>query len=277
MSTTLHPPRRASGTPSGDRAIRLSLILIAGLVLTLGLTGLLLASLAAAAQERGFPPASPIAEVGSPTALRVDSDAGDLVVLRSEEAQEIQVAVVEAGSRSVPAADDVRRARITVEERAESTEVTVRQPGFLGPVSRTAPSDVLIVIPADLAPQLDLELASSVGDVEADGAFAGLEVTSQIGDVRLRDLDLGDEGTLRVRSEVGDTDVALDPDATAPAVTLVSDVGDIHFRAPGAEQRFEISASSDVGSVQQDRELEGSADAAPLEVRSSVGDVRLTR
>ena len=289
------PARRLSPSPQKDRPLRLLITVLGAIVLVLVLVGLAAVSVSSWYSARGFSDVPATTELGSPATLTLDSDIGEIRVLRSPDVSQVTLALVKDGSTALPSPGTVARASITQQGEDASRTVQVRQP--TGPTAgpwEQEHHDLLLMIPADH--QLALRIDSSYGDIDADGSFTSIDVRAEVGDIRLTsvtapdgltvDANLGDveielEGptpeALEVTSSLGDVDVLLPVDARGD-VDIRSEMGDIDLVAPGSG-RWAVDAQSELGSRTVDPALSNASGEilGSLTVRSEIGNVTVSR
>lgn len=293
--SALEPGRRLRSSPQRDRSWRLLITLLGGIVLLLLVLGLTAISVSSWLTSRSFSEIPATTGLGTPSALELTNDLGDVQILRSADVDEVTLAFVEDGSTALPAADATAHAAVDRTGGADAPRITVRQPG--GPTAvpwESDTRDLLLLIPNDL--DLSLDLTSSVGDVDATGRFSTLAVTSEVGDVRLASVTAPDG--LTVTSDVGDVEVELEgptPDAVEVTtsvgnaylllpvdargdMTVRSDMGDIELTAPGTTQ-WSITASAELGerSVDPSFTRDTGDSVGTLTVISEVGNVTISR
>lgn len=291
----LLPAERLHPDPRRDRRWRLWLIAVAAVIV--GVVLLLLAgrSLVTWYVNRDFTDIPATYELGAPDSLAIDSETADIRVVRDEAAQDVTLALVDHGSSTLPDPGTEVRAMVESAGSASSPALRVRQPRNASPVPWEASHhDLLLVIPTSM--DLSLDLVTGVGDVDVDGEFARLAVTSDVGDVALRDIvapegvsvraEVGDTrlqlaaavpAGVEVTSEVGDIEVHLAPDASGD-LDLVSEVGDIQVRVPGTAVR-DVATTVEAGSADVSPGIDqpGSGSVGRLRATSSVGDVTISR
>lgn len=291
----LEPARRLSPAPGPDRAWRVTLTVIAAVVLVLAVLGLATSSVAGWAMNRSFSEVPATTELGQAESLTLTTDVADIRVVHSDQAEEVAVALVPEGATTVPTEDTRVRARVDVRGEPGSPVVDVRQARTAGPIPWESDiRDLLVVVPAGQT--MELDLSSNVGEIRAQGEFSSLTATSNVGEILLTavsaprgvhitadvgdvELDLTDPvpGGVEITSSVGDVEVRLPTDATGD-VTITTDIGNASLEAPGTG-RWTVDAASEVGEVRTDPDLtraEGPI-SGNLTVRASVGDVTLTR
>lgn len=292
----VEPARRLSPDPRPDGPWRVLSAILGALVVVGVVVTMALASLVPWSLDRSLAEVPATRSAGSPASLQVTTDAADVRVQRSDQAQEVSISLVPSGSTVPPAADERVRADVRVTGTAQDPVLDISQ-GFQGsvlPWGDAGRRDVLIVIPSDL--EIPVDLRTSVGDVDVDGGFASLTARSDAGMVRAADisapggvrLDSGvggvqlamasaEETAVDVRSPLGDVDVRLAPDATG-ALSISSDVGDVDVRVPGGA-RWEVEASSESGTSRIDPGVRASGAAAEgrMTISSGLGDVTVAR
>lgn len=270
-SSTLEPGRRLSPSPGSDRPWRLLLTLLGAGVVVLLLLAMGTLSMSGWLAARSYTVVPATTELGTPDSLGLTSDLGDIHVEHSDQVDQVTLALVENGRTELPAEGDEARARIDLRGDAESSLVDVDQPD--GPSAipwEDQHRNLVLLIPA--GHDLTLEITSSVGDVDADGAFSALSVAADVGDVQLDSVSA--PGGLTVTSDVGDVEVevaAPTPDAVEVTtsvgnidlllpedaggdVTARSDMGDIDVTAPGVTQ-WSITARTAIGEQNVDSSL----------------------
>lgn len=291
----VQPARRLSPSPGPDRSWRVTLTVLGALVMVLALAALIASSVVGWALSRNFSEIPATTGLGQADALTLSTDVADIRVVRSDEADEVAVALVPTGSTSLPAQGTEVRARVDVQGGSTSPEVRVRQPRTDGPIPwEFDHHDLLVMVPTGHV--MDLDVSSNVGDIRAQGEFTSLTAGSNVGQILLTavsapqgvgitadvgdvELDLTDPvpGGVAITSSVGDVDVRLAPDS-AGDVTITTDFGDTSLEAPGLG-RWAVNASSEMGEVRTDADLT-TADgpiSGQLTVRADIGDVILTR
>ena len=294
-SLPLEPARRLSPSPGPDRAWRVTLTVLAAVVLVLALMGLAASSVAGWAMNRGFSEVPATTELGQAESLTLTTDVADIRVIHSDQAEGVAVALVPEGATTVPDEDTRERARVDVQGEPGSPVVEVRQPRTTGPIPWEPDlRDLLVVVPTEHI--MELDLSSDVGDVRAQGEFSSLTATSNVGEVLLTavsaprgvhiDAEVGDvelelsdpdPASVEITSSVGDVEVRLPMDATGD-VTITTDIGNASLTAPGTG-RWAVNAASEMGEVRTDPDLtraDGTI-SGNLTVRASAGDVTLTR
>lgn len=289
------PAHRLSPSPRGGRGWRITVTLIASLVVGLLLLGLAGMSLTSWAINRGYQDVPATYELGTPDSITLTSHVAEVTVMPSSEVDQVTVALVDPGATALPPDSATARAQVSIEEGATGIVLDVRQPGvnrFAGLLEEHR--DVLLVVPTRHTMALDI--TSNVGGIDASGEFTSLTVRSDVGDIRLRGvsapegltatggvggIDVATDGSIpagiTLTSDMGDVSLALPTDAGGE-VTITSDVGEVDVTAPG-EARRTVVATSEVGTVTVDPQV---ADAAgesvgTLTVTTSVGDIRVSR
>ncbi|MFC5296871.1 MAG: DUF4097 family beta strand repeat-containing protein [Brachybacterium tyrofermentans] len=293
--SVLEPGRRLSPSPQGDRSWRLLITLLGAIVLLLLLLGLTAVSVSSWLTTRSFSEIPATTGLGTPSALELTNDLGDVHVLRSADVDEVTLAFVEEGSTTLPADGATAQASIDRTGGADAPSIAVRQPG--GPAVipwENDTRDLLLLVPNDL--DLSLDLTSTVGDVDATGSFSSLAVASEVGDVRLA--SVAAPGGLTVTSDVGDVEVELEgptPDAVEVTtsvgnadlllpvdasgdVAVSSELGDVYLTAPGTTQ-WSVTASTELGerSVDPSFTARTGDEVGTLTVTSELGNVTVSR
>lgn len=293
--SALEPGRQLSPSPRNDGSWRLLLTLLGAAVLVLLLLGMGTLSVSSWFSARSYAMVPSTTELGNPDSLSLTSDLGDVRVEHSAAVDQVTLALVENGMTELPAAGEEARARIDQRGDAGSPHVAVNQPD--GPSAipwEDQYRDLLLLIPA--GHELTLEIASSFGDVDAEGAFSTLAVASEVGDIRLASItapggltvtsDVGDvevelagpaPDAVEVTTSVGNADLLLPVDASGD-VTVRSDMGDIDLTAPGTTQ-WSITASTELGERSVDPSFTSRTgdEVGTLTVTSEVGNVTVSR
>ncbi len=275
------PPARAT-VPShpvppsdgGDRTWRVVLLLIAASMVVLTLGGLLTGSILAARSWGSYTDVPATQSFGRPDRLAVTSDLGDVTVRTSADASEVTVRLYDSSSGASAVGDGTARARVTTGHGADGTTVDVSQPGSIGLGPWDDATDSLeLTVPADLAATMDLSVGADVGDLAVTGSYGSLAVHGSTGDVQLS--GVATTGPLQVSSSIGDIRVLLDEGAAPQRIQVTADTGDVQVSVPG-DTPYLVDASADLGEVRVDPGL-SSPGAAPIVVRSDLGDVTVTR
>lgn len=278
------PAHRPSASERGDRAWRLALGAAATLAVLLVLAGLAFSTALSVSERRAYADAPAIQALGAPENLAVEASVADVRVVVSPSATEVRIGLVAPGSDELPPAAEQVPAAWTIEdgvasgrgERLPGRTVIVGQPVHTG-VSGWAEEDlrdVLIVVPADLAPGMRLRVESEVGDIHATGTWLALELRADIGEVLAEDvavrLSADASARLTATSDVGDVRISLAAGNVSP-VTATSSTGDVTVEVP-EETVWLVRASTDVGEVRIDPGIE-TLHGFMLEARSDIGDV----
>ncbi|PWH06918.1 hypothetical protein DEO23_08465 [Brachybacterium endophyticum] len=274
MPTTLLPPRPLGAARGRDRTVRVVLTVIALVAVLLSVGGIAARSIASHIEASTYPVVSSRLEAGDPRDLTVTTDVTDIRVIRTDEADEVTLALVDPGTTTLPAADARLRARwIRSGDQDSGESVRVKRPLLDGPTTwfRGESRDLLIAVPRDTARDLTLRVRSSVGGIDVDGSFAGLDLHADTGDITASEVST--TGTLRAATDVGDIDVSL-ADAGAGAIRATTSTGDISVQAPCCKT-WQVDADSDVGTVDVDPSLRGGQKT--LRTHSDIGDVTVVR
>lgn len=291
----VEPARRLSPDSSSGTLWRLLIVIgaaVIALVLVLGLAGW---SLAPWLSNRAYSEVAATAHLGSPDELLIDTEANDVQVIRSGDADEVTVSLVEAGATSVPPEGTRVRAELEVTGDGTSRSVTVREPMRDSPLPWERQNhDLLVVIPTSLSPALTL--SSSVGDIDLGGDFSALTIEAGLGDVSAEEItapdglgiraDVGQvdvslagpvPGGIDLSASVGDVRLRLAPDAPGDAEITV-ETGDVLVEVPGTARR-QVEVIADVGDQRVDSRITGAEGdvVGTLRVSASVGDVTVTR
>ena len=289
------PGRRLTPDPRRDRPWRMLTVLGGVLLAVVVVLSLVASTLVPWLLTKDLPMVPATQELGTPSSLTLTTDVADVTVVRDEAATQVEVSLVESGSLTPAAAGEQVRARITSEGTAQDPVLIVRQPAGGGPIPWVDETrDLLVVLPPDLAP--DLDLTTDVGDVRADGAVGALRVTSSVGSVEVEDLtasgpvqvsansgdvDLGLAAPaaqgVEVENSLGDVDVRLAPDAEGD-VSVTADLGQVSVQVPGTARRT-VDAQADAGEVQVDPSITGAAgeSVGAITIRADLGDVAVQR
>ncbi|GAB4096477.1 hypothetical protein GCM10028787_19520 [Brachybacterium horti] len=291
----LDPPRHLTPDPRRDRPWRTASVLLGSLIVLLVLVLLAASVLIPWYLDRNMTTVASTQELGSPTALSLEADVGDVTVVREADAQQVTLSLVESGATTPPPAGETVLARFTDSGTAQHPAISVRQPSGGNPVPWLDDTrDLLLVVPEDF--DLDLDIQLDYGDVEAQGSFSALDVQADTGAVDLQDLtvngpltvatDFGDVSVdlaapvtsgVDITSDTGEVDLGLAPDA-AGDVRIAADLGSVTVRAPGTARRT-VDAVTDLGETRVDPLITG-ADGdivGHIAVESSSGDVIVTR
>ncbi|MFC7373695.1 MULTISPECIES: hypothetical protein [unclassified Brachybacterium] len=266
-TTSVEPARRLSPAPEDDRPWRLLITLLGAAFVALMVLGLAAMSITQWTIARGYDDVPATTHLGEPSSLSLSSRIADVRVLRSADADQVSVALVENGATELPPADSLVRARIDQQGPADAPVLDVRQPEQFSSVPwKHDVRDVLVIVPE--AHRLAVDIISSVGDIRADGDYSAMTISSQVGEVRLSPVSA--PGGLDVSSDVGGIDIELE--GTAPeTIGLSSSVGDIDLRLPsGAES--DVDVHTDVGSA--DVAAPGTGRWA-VDARADTGDARV--
>ncbi|AXK44800.1 hypothetical protein DXU92_08715 [Brachybacterium saurashtrense] len=290
----VEPGQRLHPSPGRDRPWRVLITLIGGVTVTLLVLAMGASTTATWLSGRSFTEIPAVTELGDPKALSVSTDQASVHVLPSPEVQQVTLALVRPGQRTLPAAGQQVRARIVRRDGDGAASVTVEQPDLgMGVPWTGGYREVLLLVPAGR--ELSLEVATGVGDVRVEGAFSAVDVRSEVGDLRLGPLTAS--GELTAAAEVGDVEVELDdpapatvrldaalgsvrlqlpPDAAAEVV-IDAEFGDVAVAAPG-DTRWQVDAFSELGETQIDPMLrDGAGEPGTLTVTTELGDVSVTR
>lgn len=286
---------RLDASPRGTRRWRTAVTVIAALVVSFALLALGAVSVTSWAVQRSYQDVATTYELGAPDTLLLTTHVADVRVATSPDVDQVTLALVEAGTTAVPAAGDTVRARVDVTGSASQQSIEVSQPGMnrfgnlLG-----EHREVLLLVPSGHL--MDLELRADVGGIDASGAFTSLQVTSDMGDVHLSDIEAPDgitahtetgevdvapaapvPGGITVTSSLGDVDVTLPRDAEGD-LTVRADVGEVQVTAPGTARRV-VQATSDMGAVSVDPAfMTADGDViGRIDVTTSLGDVSVSR
>lgn len=291
----LEPGRRLSPSPRGDRPLRLLLTLLGAAVLVLLLLGMGTLSVSSWLSARGYTMVPATTELGTPSSLSLSNDVGDVRVEHSTEVDQVTLALVESGATGLPPGGDQVRARLDRSGDGESAQVDVNQPDGPGAIPwQDVHRDLLLLVPS--GHELALDITSTVGDVDAEGEFSALSVSSEVGDVRLAYITAPDG--LTATSDVGDLEVELEsptpkavdlstsvggidlllPMDAGGEMTARSELGYIDITAPGSG-RWVVDARSELGDAQVDPSMSAGSGAAvgTLTATSEVGDVTIMR
>lgn len=114
-----------------------------------------------------------------------------------------------------------------------------------------------------------VDLRTSAGAITAEGSATEFSARSAVGTVRGDGFDVS--GAVDLSSDVGE--VVFDTGIEPGSVTARSDVGAVTLRLPDAD--YELDLSADLGEVRS--EFDSVTGATPVEVRSSVGAIRVER
>lgn len=267
------PPR-----PGVDRAWRTVLVVVAALAVAVFVGGLGISSWLSAARWASYSDIPAATSLGRPSVLVVQADVGDVTVVTSDDAQEVSLALVDP---ETGLAEGTARASVTVSGGARGTDgtrVTVGQPGSRGILLGAEPTrDLMLTVPSDLAPALDLTVETDLGDVDVSGSEAvpwgSLSAHADLGDVTLR--SVAATGPLEATSDLGDVTIGLVPGAAPASITAMSGTGDIHVQVPGTAT-YLVQATSDVGAVDVDPSIDV-AHGDVLTAHADVGDVTVGR
>lgn len=291
----LDPARRLRPDPGLDALWRVAAAIGAALIVLLLLVGLAGWSLAPRLDARTYSDVPATAHLGSPTALQIDSEVNDVRVIRSDDATEVTVSLVETGASTVPPEGTVVRAELAVETDGTSKSVTVREPlrDSALPWERQN-HDLLVVVPAALAPALTL--TADVGDIDLTGDFSSITVEAGLGEVTLEEVTAPDglgiradvggidvslagpvPGGIDLSTSVGDVTLRLAPDAEGDA-DITAETGDVTVQVPGSARR-QVEATAEVGETRIDSRITGASGdiVGTLRVSAAVGDVNVTR
>lgn len=286
MPAPVHPAVREHRSPASDRLWRIALICVAALSVLAVLAALAAGSVGAALSRGFFEDVSAVHAVGTPSALTVRSHAADVRVMVSEGVSEVTLALVEEGSDDLPGPGDTLRARWTQSEGAanggrgaarEGITVDVVQPTISGPSSWAlgdGPRDLLILVPAPAAASMRLRVEGEVGSIEASGAWKGLELVTEVGDVTARDIGGADpqHEPVVLQTDIGDVSLTAANGPGRP-LSAISNTGDVTVTVPAGEP-WRAEAGTEVGEVHVDPGLDA-GHAYPIEARTEVGDVRV--
>lgn len=290
----VEPARRLSPEPGGGRGWRTVTVIVSLVVTGIAVLGLAASTIVPWAVARSYDDVPATIPLGAPSSLTLDADVADVRVVRSAEAQEVVVALVEDGSTELPGPDESARAMVRQSGTEDSPELTISEPVDANPIPWISDShDLLVIIPDSL--EIALDLSSDVGGIEADGSYSSLRASTSVGDIDLRaitstgevvaststgsiELELGGaSGDVSLDSSIGDVDLVLSEES-ANGIDITAETGDVSVRAPGSSL-WDVDAQSDLGEVDIDRSLigAGSRAAGTMTLRTSVGDILVTR
>ncbi|MGY5763652.1 DUF4097 family beta strand repeat-containing protein [Brachybacterium sp. DNPG3] len=291
----IDPARRLSPGPGRGNGWRVATVVIAVVVSALAVVSLVASTVVPWAIGRSYRVIPATLALGTPSSLTLDVDVADVRIVRDAEADEVTVALVADGATRLPETEESVRATMRDDGTASAPDLTIRQPVRTGPIPWVHDArDVLVVVPADLA--LDLDLTSDLGNVEAEGPFGSLLVVSSLGDVDLTgvsttgivdvsadmgsiraDIDGGRAADIALRSSLGDVDLVVE-EGTSGAIEAYADTGSMTVQVPG-DARWEIDAQADMGDVDVDRSITGAdgASAGTMTLTTDLGDIRVTR
>lgn len=261
--------------PSSQRRWRGALVALAILMLALTLGGLAVGSVLRAVESSRFTEIPATQGLGIPGTLEVTTDIGDVSVRTDPTAEEVTIRLLTDGDGA--SSPETVKARISVAPIpgvADGTSVRVTLPHHDGGFWWSGTSgDVELVVPASLAPTMDLDLTTDIGDVDVAGEFAAVQALTSTGGV---DLDLGGiTGEVSAISDLGDVDVRLGENSAPTAVTARTDTGEVTVRLPGTGG-YRITAETDLGERVVDPSLV-SGDGIPVTATSDLGDVTVGR
>lgn len=194
--------------------------------------------------------------VDAPTLEFVEGDR-DVRLERSESDGRLTLRVAE--ERWAPSAwwtgsFDHGRIRLTVPEELDGMDLDIRTDAGL--------IDIVGVFGR-------VDLRTSAGAITAEGSATEFSARSAVGTVRGDGFDVS--GAVDLSSDVGE--VVFDTGIEPGSVTARSDVGAVTLRLPDAD--YELDLSADLGEVRS--EFDSVTGATPVEVRSSVGAIRVER
>ena len=140
----------------------------------------------------------------------------------------------------------------------------------------TKKCDITVTVPEGMIDRIEVD--SDVGEVSVeDLQLETLEINTDVGEVTVRDVDA--ERLLRAKTAVGSIDLHQ---AAGGDTLLESDVGSITAVFAGAEEDYEISCATELGSVTVNGRSTGSYTSAAKEAaarsvtaRTSVGSIAL--
>lgn len=264
--STLVPGRPLDGRH--DRIWRIALIGIAALLVVTTVGGLATLSLASALERAAYSQVPAEQTFGTPEALTVSAGAGNIAVVPSDEVTAVTVRMRTAGDLSTV------RARVAEDSgRDGRTVLRIEQPRLTVGFGTDEVYRIELLVPRQLAAQMDLTVSADVGEVSASGAFSTLSLRTGTGNVDGTDLAV--TGSLDARADVGDVSLRFGRDAVGGTVAASTGTGDITIAVPGTMQ-YLVRAGTDVGTSTVSPGID-SAHGYSLTARSQVGDVRITR
>ncbi|MFC0674102.1 hypothetical protein [Brachybacterium hainanense] len=272
MTTTI-PPHVLSPSPRGERSWRVTLTLLAGLVVLAVLALLGAQTFLSWWTQGSYQQAPAQVELTGATSVSLRSDVGDIVVIPGDVTSPT-LGLVEYGSTQLPGEDATALARVTVSGTAESPTVTVQQPAMNGPIPWEDDHRSLLLV----VPQTGLRVTdayTSVGDVSITATGPQVTARTDTGDVHVQDVPA--DATVSATSNVGDVDVQIGAAGPASSIEAVSDVGDVSVLVP-AGSRWAVDASTSTGELWIAPGIESSGAGDPvLRIRTSVGSASVTR
>lgn len=188
--------------------------------------------------------------VDTPAALVVDVDAGSVIIGPGQAGTvEVSAEIRAYGSSSAAAEEAVQRVRFSAVQSGST--VTVRS-GWIDTTNwrgRSPTVTVHIAVPERTDVQVDID----AGDVRLSGVEGNVDIQADVGRVEVEDVQVPE--TLEVETNVAEINFrgAL---TTGSTYRLTSDVGAVRMVLP-ADSAFAIDASSDVGAVTVEFEVEG--------------------
>jgi hypothetical protein len=205
-------------------------------------------------------------KVGDAVHLVVDLSVGQVRIEGTDrEAVAISGRIRASGPDDADAQSDLDRVQVDLSQEGKTVRVedTVDQPA--GGWRNSSPEVlVTIQVPRDTSIDLDVD----VGDVRVEGTAADADIQTDVARVVLADVSPSEH--LSVKSEVGA--IEFDGDLAAGAsYEFGSNVGAIQIRLP-RDSRFELDASSGIGAVIVDFEVDGARSGLPVS-RSVKGSV----
>jgi hypothetical protein len=206
-------------------------------------------------------------DVRTPATLNVDVAVGDITI-RAGSGQQVTVNATKRAwsANSAQANQILDRIEISVEPSGNRVDVRVSGMDQFRTLGRSPQVNLVITVPAETA----LDLTSRVGNLRVTGLRGAVNISADVGDVRLTDVTPVGQLSVETRVASIELDGAL---AANAAYSLTSDVGRIAVRLPTGSA-FKLDARSDIGDVRVDFVLTGSSRREGLvskEVRGEVG------
>jgi len=222
--------------------------------------------------------------VSTPASLTVINPVGNVTIRAgADDRITVQATKVARAASQDAARELLERILIRTESTRDSARIEVDLPENLS--RRSASVELEITVPR----RTELELQTAVGDVRVDGTEGKVRLRTDVGDVRLRDVTLLEEGD--VRADVGD----LHFTGRLPhegRVAFVTRMGSIHVAVP-ANSQFTLDAETGVGTIHNQFDLEaeeskrtpalhwelhgrvGTNPKVTLTVRTKMGDIHV--
>lgn len=181
-------------------------------------------------------------DVDEPAELTVDLDFGSLAIIAAEsDVVQVDATATAFGLSDAEVQEVLNNLQLTATATGSSVEVVGKWKDSTLIRGRSPQIDVRITVPA----QTDIEIDMGAGSVEITGVEGNADITADVGQVTLRDLDIPE--TLTVESGVAEISF-YGPLREGSEYRFTSDVGAIQLWLP-EESRFAIDAASDLGTV----------------------------